>query len=92
MTGKALRALALTTGLALCGCATQAARDCQSATLRADPDEVVTTQGHDRAQALMAECMKTRGYQFDWNIRACDRAFPSTVTKGRCYRRERDGA
>ena len=92
MTGKVLRAWVLTAGLALGGCATQAVRDCQTSVLLADPDESVTTQGHDRAQALMADCMKTRGYLFDWNVRACDRAFPTTVTKGRCYRREPDGA
>ena len=78
----------LTAGLSLGGCATQAARDCQTSTVRADPDEAPTTQGHDRAQALMAECMKGRGYLFDWNIRACDRDYPRTIAKGRCYRRE----
>jgi hypothetical protein len=88
MRAKAVRALILTAGLSLGGCASLAARDCQNAALRADPDEAPTTQGHDRAQALMAECMKIRGYEFDWNLRECDREYPRTIAKGRCYRRE----
>jgi hypothetical protein len=86
MTAKAMQALILMAGLSLGGCASMAARDCQSAALRSDPDEVPTTQGHDRAQALMADCMKSRGYEFDWSLRACDREYPRTIGKGRCYR------
>jgi hypothetical protein len=76
--------------LALGGCATaaQTAADlCLPEAVRLDPDEQPTTQGHDRSQALVAECMKRYGFEFDWNDRSCDRAFPRTVGDGRCYTR-----
>jgi hypothetical protein len=87
---KVVICLALAGALVLSGCATaaqQAADLCLPEAQRLDPDEEPTTQGHDRSQALVADCMKRHGFEFDWNNRPCDRAFPATVGKGRCYAR-----
>lgn len=76
--------------LTLGGCLSPAqplALSCQAQARAADPDEEPTTQGHDRSQAIFAACMQARGFTFDWNIRACDRNYPTTIVKGRCYRR-----
>ena len=35
----------------------------------------------------MADCLKARGFEFDWNIRRCDVGYPITIAKGGCYRR-----
>lgn len=76
--------------LLLGGCAPMAQRAagvCLVQAEHADPDQEPTTQGHDHAQALMGACMEARGYTFDWNKRRCDAQYPTTITKGVCYRR-----
>lgn len=74
--------------LNLSGCAAdQATRLCLAQAHRLDPDEEPTTQGHDRAQEIMGQCMEARGLTFDWNDQRCDREYPTTIVKGRCYRR-----
>ena len=88
-----MRALILVLVLTLGGCVSTAqplATTCQAQARAADPDEEPTTQGHDRSQAIFAACMEARGFTFDWNNRACDAAYPTTIVKGRCYRRTND--
>jgi hypothetical protein len=83
-----MRTMIVAACLMVTGCATgQAVRTCHAQAVRLDPDERATTQGHDRAQALMARCLEARGYLFNWNDRPCDADYPRTIVKPRCYTR-----
>jgi hypothetical protein len=76
--------------LLLGGCVSPAqplALSCQAQARAADPDEEPTTQGHDKSQAIFAACMEAEGFIFNWSDRRCDLAYPTTIVKGRCYRR-----
>lgn len=78
----------LAASLMLAGCAAQqATKVCLAQAHASIPDEEPTTQGHDRAQEVMGACMEARGLTFDWNDQSCDRQYPATIGKGRCYRR-----
>ena len=84
------RLAAAAISLILSGCLSPAqplALTCQAQARAADPDEEPTTQGHDHSQAIFADCMAGKGFIFDWSDRRCDRRYPTTITKGRCYRR-----